>query len=440
MSNKDNFCSNCGQVNDLKPLSIKQYLTEFLSGFFSFDTRTLNTISPLLFKPGKVTNEYVHGERMKYVNPFQMYLHTSIVFFLITGIFNTIDGYKDVSKFNKTLSKEDVQRQKDSISNALEKNNIDIGFLKVNFNDKNSKNDSKKKIKTKISNHDIKLLIASQIDSLLISEKFLNISTNDSLKENRRTGKLNNLILSKIASVYSKIRDKHTYENKQFKGFETFKKVYLDTLESKLITHHINFKINKSLRMNTDDLVLKDLFGESFFNKISAFKNSNTKHPGKALDSLGYPITTWNVFLYKKAQDIDKFKHDKEFKKAYLRNMISKTSLVLFFMLPIFTLFLKLLYIRRKVNYTEHLIFTFHLQTTFFILLLITIIIERIFDFNYAILIAAIMFAVYIFIAMKKFYKQGFFKTLIKYFLLNLAYLILSIFGFIIVAFLAFIM
>ena len=29
----DNFCSNCGQVNDTKPLSLKQYISELLGGF-----------------------------------------------------------------------------------------------------------------------------------------------------------------------------------------------------------------------------------------------------------------------------------------------------------------------------------------------------------------------------------------------------------------------
>ncbi|HIP48471.1 MAG TPA: hypothetical protein EYG92_05845 [Lutibacter sp.] len=37
----DNFCSNCGQVNDELPLSIKQFISEFFAGFFSFDTRFL---------------------------------------------------------------------------------------------------------------------------------------------------------------------------------------------------------------------------------------------------------------------------------------------------------------------------------------------------------------------------------------------------------------
>ena len=46
-------------------------------------------------------------------------------------------------------------------------------------------------------------------------------------------------------------------------------------------------------------------------------------------------------------------------------------SISLFIFLPIFTLFLMLLYIRRKYTYMEHLVFVFNTQTVFFLLLLI---------------------------------------------------------------------
>jgi len=122
LASQDNFCSNCGQVNDTKPLSIKQYVTEFFGGFFAFDTRTFKTLKPLLLKPGKVTNEYVNGLRMKYANPFQLYLHTSIIFFLITGIFNTIDTYK--------LNPNDTKKEGKNIT--IGKDNI----IEINFNKK----------------------------------------------------------------------------------------------------------------------------------------------------------------------------------------------------------------------------------------------------------------------------------------------------------------
>ncbi len=94
ISDNDNFCSNCGQVNDELPLSIKQFISEFFAGFFSFDSRFLKTFVPLLFKPGKVSKDYIEGKIRRYVNPFQLYLHVTILFFLVLGLFMAIEGYK----------------------------------------------------------------------------------------------------------------------------------------------------------------------------------------------------------------------------------------------------------------------------------------------------------------------------------------------------------
>ena len=63
LTTDDNFCGRCGQVNDTKRLSVKQYFSEYLSGFLNFDNRFLKTVIPLVFKPGFVTKEYVDGKR-----------------------------------------------------------------------------------------------------------------------------------------------------------------------------------------------------------------------------------------------------------------------------------------------------------------------------------------------------------------------------------------
>ena len=66
ISEEDNFCSRCGQVNDLKKVSLKQYLSAYFDDFLSFDSRLLNTIVGLIFKPGYVTKNYVEGKRMSH--------------------------------------------------------------------------------------------------------------------------------------------------------------------------------------------------------------------------------------------------------------------------------------------------------------------------------------------------------------------------------------
>ena len=139
LTTDDNFCSKCGQVNDTNRLSVKQYFFEYLSGFFDFDNRFLKTVIPLVFKPGFVTKEYVDGKRMKYVNPFQLYLHISILFFLVIGIFGTIDKFRpsdgSSTEILPELNNEELKVNLDSLKSEtfeeLKKNNVPIDSATV---------------------------------------------------------------------------------------------------------------------------------------------------------------------------------------------------------------------------------------------------------------------------------------------------------------------
>lgn len=446
LSQIDNFCSNCGQVNDLKPLSIKQYITEFFSGFFAFDTRTLNTIIPLLFKPGKVTNEYVHGERMKYVNPFQLYLHTSIIFFLVTGIFMTLDKYDAISN-NHSIENIKNTKKADSIKNEVSKNlqktseKLKKQELNINLDFINSNKEKKDSIKEKpIQINSISQLINNQVDTVFRTTKFIKIVKDTSISRDDKDDIIKNLFNKHISNAYSKIYINQDIKLDSLQNFEKFKEVFFKQTEAKLKKQKIDYRFSEFIKTSEDDQTINNLVGNNLFKKISIFNKCKTNNVGNALDSLGYPKTRKNIFIFNKSKDINKFKKDATFRREYLNNMISKTSIVLFFMLPLVTLFLKLLYIRRKVNFTEHLIFTFHAQTAFFIIFLIFMILDRYLKTDIGIPIFIILFMVYLFIAMRRYYKQGFFKTFIKYMLLNLGYLFLSIFGSLVVAFLAFVM
>jgi len=134
-----------------------------------------------------------------------------------------------------------------------------------------------------------------------------------------------------------------------------------------------------------------------------------------------------NLFFQKKKTR--KISHNKSF-HTFL-------SLCLF-SFPYFTLSLKLFYIRRKYTYVEHLIFVFHTQTVFFLLLAAFFMINYIKDAEYIIAIFFLLFLGYLFVAMRRFYQQGYFKTLVKFILLNIIYLTFAIIGMIIVSFISF--
>ncbi|ARV15319.1 hypothetical protein BTO07_09285 [Polaribacter sp. SA4-12] len=166
--------------------------------------------------------------------------------------------------------------------------------------------------------------------------------------------------------------------------------------------------------------------------KVGKFVNYQKKHPkvkiDDALDSLKEKKTFFNRFLYNRAKAINSFIDKKESQEQFVNQLLSYGSIALFVFLPLFTLFLKLFYIRRKYTYVDHLIFVFHTQTVFFMLLSIYFLLD-IFGLKPQIWIFTILFLLYLFIAMRQFYKQGYFKTFIKFSFLNIFYFIISSIG-----------
>ena len=117
----------------------------------------------------------------------------------------------------------------------------------------------------------------------------------------------------------------------------------------------------------------------------------------------------------------------------YENYILKLTSWMFFLMVPFFAILLKLVYFRRKRFYVEHLVFTFHIHAFLFLSFLLFLIPLALFGetirteyeelYSWIILLLFPGVAIYIFVAMKRFYKQSFGKTFFKYLLLTFGYL-----------------
>ena len=123
----------------------------------------------------------------------------------------------------------------------------------------------------------------------------------------------------------------------------------------------------------------------------------------------------------------------KESGTIFWKEVINQIPKVMFILLPLFAFFLKLLYIRRKILYVEHLVFSLHIHTFIFIVLIISLFIPNI----YVILGLILIILIYLFLSILNFYEQSFTKSLLKFFLLISIYLITILPTFLLVAFLA---
>ena len=99
-----NYCPNCGQENTDNQVSIGLLFREFISNFFSLDSRFGRTFKPFLFFPGRVTLAFNEGKRVLYANPIRWYLVISIFhFFFMAKIFQpTAEDRKRHGFLNKS--------------------------------------------------------------------------------------------------------------------------------------------------------------------------------------------------------------------------------------------------------------------------------------------------------------------------------------------------
>lgn len=117
--------------------------------------------------------------------------------------------------------------------------------------------------------------------------------------------------------------------------------------------------------------------------------------------------------------------------------VLSKLIWVVVLMMPALALLLKMLYIRRRRYYVEHLVFSFHYHAFAFLLASVLLLIgfqaeEDIDGKLTSVFVIAVL--VYLYKAMRRFYLQGWFKTFLKFSFVNMAYFIIVSFFFVLVA------
>jgi RNA polymerase subunit RPABC4/transcription elongation factor Spt4 len=74
------YCPVCGQSKAVKVSSVWHFINEILEVIYDLDSKIWKSVLPLIFKPGKLTTEYIAGRRVKYLPPFRIYLILSIFF------------------------------------------------------------------------------------------------------------------------------------------------------------------------------------------------------------------------------------------------------------------------------------------------------------------------------------------------------------------------
>jgi hypothetical protein len=83
-----NYCSKCGQPAHVHR-KLGHMAAEFLHNLFHLDTRAWRTLPLLMFRPGQLTHDYIHGKRARYISPLAMFL---LSVFTMILVFEAVGG------------------------------------------------------------------------------------------------------------------------------------------------------------------------------------------------------------------------------------------------------------------------------------------------------------------------------------------------------------
>lgn len=122
------YCGNCGQRDLPARQNLGDLLINFISSFYSFESKFFKTFKYLLFYPGKIVAEYNAGKRESFYHPARMYVFLSFIFFLLfSTVFSTDDMNLDEDN-NFNTAQDSLM-----VDSLLKKNNrgLKIGYQPV---------------------------------------------------------------------------------------------------------------------------------------------------------------------------------------------------------------------------------------------------------------------------------------------------------------------
>lgn len=323
----DKFCPNCSQANTTKKLSFSDFFSEFFASIISYDSKLRKTLSSLVFRPGKISKDYIQGKRLTYTNPFRFLLSLAFIYFIM------ISFSSDFSGLNRM--------------NMDENNN-------VNFTDNNY-------------------------------IKWEGITDEERL--------YSNLIIDSIITLNRKKKDSILSSNP---------KSYFDSISKKK-------------------------FLSRFFDKVDFFQSGISSHKfftyEEALKFIGIKPSRENKNSFAMANSIIKIKNQPG---TFISYLISKIPFIIFFFLPIFAVFIWLIYDKKRFTYMDHLIFGFHNQSMLMLLMITSLVLEIVFNKFDFLFITICIFLFYLYKAMRKFYEEKRFKTIMKFLFLNFTFFVLA--------------
>jgi hypothetical protein len=80
------YCSSCGQRARERMITFWELVRDAGDLLASLDSRLWRTLGLLLFRPGRLTLDYLQGRRARYVAPLRLFIASSLIFFFVATV------------------------------------------------------------------------------------------------------------------------------------------------------------------------------------------------------------------------------------------------------------------------------------------------------------------------------------------------------------------
>src|SRR6056297_1500902 len=84
------YCPSCGQKATTLRQPVHRFLRDAITEYFGIDGRLWASLWVLLTKPGRLTQEYLAGRRIRHLRPLRLYLTSTLLFFFLLAVFDPV--------------------------------------------------------------------------------------------------------------------------------------------------------------------------------------------------------------------------------------------------------------------------------------------------------------------------------------------------------------
>jgi hypothetical protein len=375
------FCAQCGQHAIDYRRSIFRVVLDAADSFLNWDTKFLHSMNQLLIRPWQLTNDFNAGRRARYVHPLRLYLIASIVFFLLARAIDwDTQGPIQLTAQDRTELVASLARMVEPNSPLTEEQRAQVELARVK--------------------------LAETQGALTAAER----------AEVRRAFK---------AYIKSEVR----------KSLSAEERVKMTTLMSRIPKMP---DLDKEITTPVVPPPPPDLSASPPATDQPPLPPATTAPTPKVKGPIHFTVgkegekkSPFGAWLEKQVRQ--KIGEDGKNAQIFLDTLRSNIPAMMLCCIPLFAFILKILYIRQRRYYVEHLVYSLHIHTFLYVAVIITALLVMGANRTLPILsgwinlVMVIAIFVQIFLSIRRVYRQGWFMSLLKFLFGGFVYLVVLV-------------